>query len=574
MSLKESNIDSASQDHSPLDPEKQTSDAPATKQAVDDESEYLTGVTLGLVVLGLCLAVLLVGLDNSILATAIPTITTAFNSLDDVGWYGSAFLVCVCALQPISGKFFQYFSLKWTYLAFLAIFEIGSLVCATAVNSVMLIVGRAIAGAGAAGLFSGALVILAHSVPVRQRPIYTGCVASMFSISSVVGPILGGVFTERVTWRWCFYINLPLGAITAVILLFFFSPKERTITKQSLASKIKHLDLPGLAMFIPAVVMVLLAVQWGGNTHAWNSATVIGLFVGFGVMICLFVAWQWHQQEEASIPPRIMMQRSVYSAAVVVFMGLGSVTIIAYYLPIWFQVIKDDTPLQSGIRFLFSVLGSLLGSIIPAGLVTAYGHFNPWLYFGSILVAVAGEIFTTFDLQTGNSMINGIQVLGGFGSSSVIQLVANIPFSSPYILVRTTTKRIEQPLIGLMSLIPQADLPTATSIAVFFQFFGGAIFLGIGNNILVSRLVSSLHKYVPDLDAQVVIRAGAAGFREVVGEKDLQDGLRAYSEALTTLFYLCAAGAVVAFFSPLGMGWKSVVGKKVVGGGEDEKTET
>ncbi|KAL2068221.1 hypothetical protein VTL71DRAFT_16319 [Oculimacula yallundae] len=549
MALKENTLDSASQDHSSLDPEKHEP-KPAVGETVEDDSEYLTGLKLALVVLGLCLAVLLVGLDNSILATAVPTITTKFNSLEDVGWYGSAFLVCVCALQPISGKFFQYFSLKWTYLAFLTIFEIGSLICATAVNSVMLIVGRAIAGAGAAGLFSGALVILAHSVPLRQRPIYTGCIASMFSISNVIGPILGGAFTQHVTWRWCFYINLPLGAITAVILLFFFSPKERTITKQSLSSKLKHLDLPGLVLFIPAVVMVLLALQWGGTSHAWKSATIIGLFIGFGLLMGLFVAWQWYLKDEASIPPRIMRQRSVYSAAVVVFMGLGSVQLVAYYLPIWFQVIKDDTPLQSGIRFLFTVLGSLLGSIIPAGLVTAYGHFNPWLFFGCILMAVSGGIFSTFDLQTGNGMINGIQVLAGIGSSCVIQM----------------------PLIGLMSLIPQDDLPIATSIAVFFQFFGGAIFLVTGNNIFVSRLVTALHKYTPELDAQAAVRVGAEGFRDIVGAEDLHAGLVAYSEALTTTFYLCAAGAVVAFLCSFGMGWKSVVEKKV-DGLESELTE-
>ena len=193
-----------------------------------------------------------------------------------------------------------------------------------------------------------------------RRCIYPAC--DMAMVYALLPP------TPGIANSTGFYINLPLGAITAVILVFFFSPHERTTTKQSLTHKIKHLDLPGLALFIPAVVMVLLAVQWGGTTHAWKSATIIGLFVGFGVLICLFAAWQWFLKDEASIPPRIMCQRSVYSAAVVVFMGMGSVQLIAYYLPMWFQVIKNDTPLESGIRFLFSVLGGLLGSIIPGGL--------------------------------------------------------------------------------------------------------------------------------------------------------------------------------------------------------------
>lgn len=165
-----------------------------------------------------------------------------------------------------------------------------------------------------------------------------------------------------------FYINLPLGAITAVILVFFFSPSERASNKLAFFGKLKHLDLPGLGIFVPAVIMALLAVQWGGNTHPWKSATIIGLFIGFGLMMCVFAAWQWHQQDEGSIPPRIMGKRSVYSAAAVVFLGTGSVQIFAYYLPMWFQVVKDMTPLQSGIRFLFTVLGSLIGSIVPGGL--------------------------------------------------------------------------------------------------------------------------------------------------------------------------------------------------------------
>lgn len=177
---------SESSPDSSRDPEKNISEV-TNEENIDDNTVYLSGIRLGLIVLGLCLAVLLVGLvnttkpiycrnllnlikDNSILSTAIPTITTSFNSLDDIGWYGSAFLICVCAFQPISGKLYQYFSIKWTYLFFLAIFELGSLLCATAVSSTMLIVGRAVAGMGAAGLFSGALVIVSHSIKLRQRP--------------------------------------------------------------------------------------------------------------------------------------------------------------------------------------------------------------------------------------------------------------------------------------------------------------------------------------------------------------------------------------------------------------------
>lgn len=172
------------------------------ESGADDESKYPKALPLALLTLGLCVSVFVVALDNTIIATAIPRITTVFNSLNDVGWYGSAYLLTTTSLQPSFGKIYTYFNVKWTYISALVIFEVGSVVCAASKNSTMLIVGRAIAGVGASALFSGGMTILGYAVPLRKKPLLLGLVSSMFGISSVVGPLLGGIFTDRLSWRW------------------------------------------------------------------------------------------------------------------------------------------------------------------------------------------------------------------------------------------------------------------------------------------------------------------------------------------------------------------------------------
>lgn len=157
----------------------------------DNDSDYMTGSKLYLLTFGLFLAIFVVALDNTIISTAIPRITTVFDSLDDVGWYGSAYLLTTTSLQPSFGKIYTFFDVKWTYIAALLIFELGSVLCGAAVNSRMLIVGRAVAGIGAAALFSGGMTIVAYSVPLRKRPIYIGLLSSTFGIASVFGPLLG-----------------------------------------------------------------------------------------------------------------------------------------------------------------------------------------------------------------------------------------------------------------------------------------------------------------------------------------------------------------------------------------------
>ncbi|CAN8098088.1 unnamed protein product [Discula destructiva] len=198
--------------NSELDPDINTTtehrtDEEELEEEPDKDVVYPKGLQKFLIIACLCLSVFLVALDQTIIAPALGAITAQFNSTKDIGWYGSAYLLTATALQPLYGKLFDSFSVKSVYLGAIVVFEIGSLVCAVSPTSTVFIVGRAIAGIGTAGLFSGSIVILSYTLPLRQRPAAFGIIGAMYGVASVAGPLLGGAFTDHITWRWCFYIS-------------------------------------------------------------------------------------------------------------------------------------------------------------------------------------------------------------------------------------------------------------------------------------------------------------------------------------------------------------------------------
>lgn len=309
----------------------------ATKDS-EDEGPYPSKMKLALVVLSLNLAMFLVGLDNTILSSAIPRITNQFHTLDDVGWYASAYLLTNCSFQLTWGKLLTFYSIKWTYLTALLIFEFGSLICAIAPTSTSLVVGRAIAGVGSGGVSTGSFILVAHSAPRRQRPILVGMIGAMYGFAAIAGPLLGGVFTDspKLTWRWCFYINLPLGLITALVI-FFFVPSNRPYGSLRFVDKLKQMDIPGTSCLLPGVVCLLLSLQWGGRTYAWEDRRVIALLVLAAVLLCGFIIIQVHSGDRATVPARIFCNRNIWGSAL-----FGSCITASFFIMLYY-VCEDDT---------------------------------------------------------------------------------------------------------------------------------------------------------------------------------------------------------------------------------------
>ncbi|KAI1428104.1 putative efflux pump [Xylaria sp. FL1777] len=511
-----------------------------------DGSEYPTGPKLLLISVALCLSVFLTALDNSIIATAIPAIAKQFQSLDDVGWYGSAYLLTTAALQLLFGKFYTFLNLKWVYMAAIFIFEVGSLICGVAQNSVTLIIGRAVAGLGSAGLFSGALLILAHSVPLAKRPLYTGLIGGVYGIASVAGPLLGGVFTDKVTWRWCFYINLPIGGVTLLVIgIFFQSPVQRKkAVQETWKERVIRFDPFGTLIFIPAIVSLLLALQWGGTTYPWNNGRIIGLFVVFGVLIIAFLFIQWRQQENATVPPRIFRQRTVMAGSFFAFTIGSAFFLFIYYIPIWFQAVQGVSAVNSGIRNLPLLLSVVVTSLVAGGLITTFGYYTPFMIFGSVLAAIGGGLLTTWKPHISTGVWIGYQILFGIGVGASLQ----------------------QPLIAVQTVLSIDDVPVGTSLIAFMQTLGGSLFVSVGNSVFNNKLVEELMLHLPSVDPYEIIKVGSTNLQKTLPADILPDVILSYSNALTTAYIVATALAAISILGAGFMEWKSVKGKKIEAG--------
>lgn len=315
--------------------------------------------------------------DTDTKPTQIPVITNEFHSLDDIGWYASIFQLASAAFQPLTGKMYSKFSNKWVFLFFFAVFEIGSAVCGMAQRSITFICGRAIAGMGASGLMNGALTIVANIVSVDRRASLTGLMMGMSQVGVVIGPLVGGALTSFSTWRWCFYMNLPIGAVVFVGLLFICIPElvEKKEPLKVFKNLHNELDLIGFAMFTPAMVMLLLALQYGGNDFAWDSPTITGLFAGSGVLGAIWLAWDWRCGDEALIPFSMMEKRVVWSSSLTQWCNMTVVFTAAYFLPIYFQGIKGATPAMSGVYVMPGIFSQLVFAVLSGFLGKSLGSF-------------------------------------------------------------------------------------------------------------------------------------------------------------------------------------------------------
>ncbi|KAL6247574.1 hypothetical protein RBB50_005920 [Rhinocladiella similis] len=472
--------------------------------------------------------------DRTIIATAIPIITNHFNSLGDVGWYASAYFLTMAPLMLIMGRIYTFYNPKWVYMACIGIFEIGSLICGVAPNSTALIIGRAIAGMGSAGIMSGGIVIVVYLVPLQKRPAYTGMFGSVFAIASVAGPLLGGVFTDKVSWRWCFYINLPLGGVTLAILALTLKVRNDS-KKAPLKEQIHQLDPLGTFFILPAVICLLLALQWGGTTYSWSNARIIVLFILFGVLSAIFIYVQYWRQELATIPPRLIKHRAVVAGACYSFFSGAEMMALTYFLPIWFQAIKGASAVHSGIMNIPAVLAIAIAAMISGFSTRKFGYYTHFMYLSCVMTSIGAGLISTFTTSTAHPKWIGYQVLWGLGLGFGMQ----------------------QPSVAAQTALSRKDVSMGVSLMFFAQTLGGAIFVSVANNVFDNKLSTGL-RGIPGINADIVTHIGATDLRRGVAPEYLHSVLVVYNQALRNAFYVCVALAAATILGAVLMPWLSL----------------
>ncbi|KAG5659562.1 hypothetical protein KAF25_002121 [Fusarium avenaceum] len=486
--------------------------------------------------IALFLVFFLVALDRTIIGTAIPTISAEFDSFGDIAWYESAFLLPLCVFQLSFGLVFKYYSTKWVIFALASIFEIGSIVCASAPTSNALIVGRAITGIGGAGIGSGAFIYVTLLFPLEERPKYLGALGAAFGLSSILGPILGGYLTS-VTWRWCFWINVPIGGL-AIFLLCILAPNRPPPSKPADTWRQRFFDLDPLGFVLVAgsISSLLFALEFGKENQEWSSGRVVALFVVFAVLLLIFAGYQVWRGEKATIPPRLLKQRTVLVACLFGFAVSSVLVVYPFYLPVWFQVVKGKSSQDSGIALLPLLLSSVLMVMLGGVLVSKIGYYTPFAIGGAAILVVGSALFTTWtaDVTTGRWV--GYQMIAGAGMGLALQ----------------------QPAIAIQTVLSDSDSAVGLSILNFVNFFGGTIFITVSQSLFQGQLQTKITKYVPDIDIQQLTNSGAAGVKSLVPADKMELVLGAYNDSMKAIWYLGLGLACAALLASFGFEWKTI----------------
>jgi len=344
------------------------------------------------------------------------------------------------------------------------------------------------------------------------------------------------------------YINLPIGAVAAAILAICLHVPDRETARIPLKEKLLRLDGPGCVVLLGGIISLLIALRWGGTEYAWSDGRIIALWVVTGLCLIAFVTIQILFPNRATVPPHIFTQRSIAASSFSMFCTGATMMTTLYYLPIWFQAIKGVSAVQSGIRLLPTVVAQVVASFLGAAGVQMFGQYMPFMVVGNAIMCVGTGLLTMLKPDTTNSEWIGYQIPYGFGLGITLQV----------------------PLVASQTVLPLEDVPTGTSVLIFCQLLGGAIFVSVGQNLFTNELVRRIAR-VPGVDALNLQQEGATRILEGLSDSTKRLVLVAYNASVRKAFLCGLILSCIGYLGAVGMEWKSIK-NKVENGGESSES--
>ncbi|MGH6656592.1 MAG: MFS transporter [Actinocrinis sp.] len=493
----------------------QTEDATPDVAPADEDARRVR-----LVFAGVMLGMFLAALDQTIVSTALPTIVSDLGGANHLSWVVTAYLLASTATTPLWGKLGDLFGRKTVFQVCIVLFLIGSALCGVARNMPELIGFRAFQGVGGGGLMVLAMAVIGDVVPPRDRGRYQGVIGAVFGVSSVLGPLLGGFLVDNLSWRWVFYVNLPVGVVALAVIAAALKSRSPQIRPR--------IDYLGTTLLAAASTCLVLITSLGGTTWGWNSAQVWGM--GIGAVVLLFAFVLVEQRVPEPVLPLRLFRNPVFSmcSAIGFVVGLCMFGALSF-IPLFMQVVNGNSPTQSGLRLLPMMAGLLVSSIGTGQLISRYGKYKIYPIVGTVFMAFGLYLLSRVDEHT-SAVIMGLDMaVFGFGLGLTMQVL----------------------IIAVQNTVDYSDLGTATSGATYFRSIGGSFGASIFGTILSNRLRTNIadalanHTLSPQFPVARIVESPTAVRR--LPPATAAPFLHVYAQSVQTIFLVAVPIALVAF---------------------------